>query len=501
MKLYNKIFTIACIVAFSTGCKKVDFGSENITPDPNANSTPNTAELLTFAITSSWGGLTIANTEPGLFVQYLSQSTYPSAQLYATTSLSWASWYAVPLEDLYTVIQYNTTNAATAAANGSNNNQIATARILKAYLFSVVTDMWGDVPYSQALQANNTPAYDKQQAIYTDLFKELKAAEAQFDGGAAAKGDILFYGDASQWKRFANSLRMIWALRISKADPVTAKSEFLLAYNDAAGYISTNAQNAAFTYTNNSNYRNPWNSLYNQRSDYGVSSTLISWLQNTADPRLSKFAQPTAANTYVGVPYGLNTTHLQSYLNGAPDYSRMSVGITGWQFSGASSNQLNFNGAPGYIVTAAQMKLTLAEAQLNGWIGVTTDAVASYNAAVQLSWDQWGATYTPTQLSTYLASSQIAVTNTTPAATALARIGVQKWLALYPNGQEAWSEWRRLASPVLTPSPDATNTNGQITRRFGYPATEIALNGANYNAQVATMTGGDANSVHVWWDK
>ena len=135
-----------------------------------------------------------------------------------------------------------------AAANGSNANQIAIARILKAYFFQFITDRWGDVPYSQALKGseNFSPAFDKQQDIYKDLFKEWKEAAAQFDGGNTVVGDILLNGNAARWKKFANSLRLIAALRISKADPVKGKAEFNAAMTD--GVLTSNADNVQYKF-------------------------------------------------------------------------------------------------------------------------------------------------------------------------------------------------------------------------------------------------------------
>jgi hypothetical protein len=112
------------------------------------------------------------------------------------------------------------------ALNGSNNNQIALARIVKAYRFLMLTDQWGDMPYSEALQLKTQPKYDTQQEIYNGLFKELKKAVAQFDGGAVPAGDIVHNGNLTRWKKFANSLRLIMAVRLSKVDPTTGKANF-----------------------------------------------------------------------------------------------------------------------------------------------------------------------------------------------------------------------------------------------------------------------------------
>jgi hypothetical protein len=141
------------------------------------------------------------------------------------------------------------------------------------------------------------------------------------------------------------------------------------------------------------------------------------------------------------------------------------------------------------------MWFSKAEAELKGWIGTTTDAETSYQQAISLSWDEWGITYTPAQLTTYVGQASV-----TPTTNLAAKIGQQKWVALFPRGHEPWFEWRRTGYPTLTPTPYAVNTSKQIPRRYGYPDTEIQLNPANYQSAVSSM-GGDATDTRVWWDK
>ena len=503
MKRFFVYSLITAVALFNSGCKKT-FEETNVNPNSQTNAFPNTSYLLSNVLNTisnagtTTGGYTIFNTETALYVQYLSLSQYPEPSLYSTTTASWDAWYAGPLEDLYTIIRYNTDGAFSAdakvTANGSNNNQKAIARILKAYLFSIVTDRWGDVPYSEALTGAITPKYDRQQAIYTDMFKELREAIAQFDGGAKATGDQMFGGDAAKWKKFANSLRMVLALRLSKVDATTGKAEFAAAYADAAGYISTNADNAAYKYQNNINFSSPWNSLNNGRDDYSVSDVMINYLKNNSDPRLAVYAQPNASGQYVGIPYGLNRSALTAF-TGSTDFSRIGLKITGWRFNGSTPTLVNYNGQDGIFISASQMWFTKAEAEQKGWIGATTDASTSYQQGVKLSWDEWGLTYTTTQLNTYIAQ-----VNITPTTNLAAKIGQQKWIALFPKAQEAWFEWRRTGYPALIPTPYAVNTSKQIPRRYGYPDTEIQLNAANYRTAVTSM-GGDTPDIRVWWDK
>jgi hypothetical protein len=506
----NKIFLIALSASLvTTSCSKVDFGNINENPDPTVARLPVTSKLFTNAVWATFGGttgthLSIASQELGLYAQYFMLGQYPEVSLYTTKYGSWATQYANPLKDLAQIIKYNTDPATQTkvSASGSAANQIAVARIMKAYMFSILTDQFGALPYKQALQGETiiNPAYDSQQEIYADLFKELRESIAQFDAGQPMAGDIMFNGNIAKWKKFANSLRMVLAMRISKADAVQSKAEFLAAYNDASGWIATNADNAMFNYDNSFNFRSPWHALYDQRDDIGISETLVGRMRNilgtgTAanpdDPRLKSFANPTTAGTYVGIPYGRNRNFIISW-TGANDYSRLGEKLTGWP-----SNTFN---RPAPIITAAQMLLTKAEAAANGWIPAG-DAIPAYNDAIKASWDQWGVTYTPAQLTTYLAGTAVAFTSA-GSTDGRSKIGLQKWFAVFPNGHEGWSEWRRTGYPALVAAPDATNDSRKLPRRYAYPNDEITLNNASYTAAVNAHFGGsDTQDGRVWWDK
>ncbi|GAB3887932.1 SusD/RagB family nutrient-binding outer membrane lipoprotein [Spirosoma agri] len=484
-------FSLLTSLGVMTSCS--DFGNENL--NPNAATTPVTSALLTEAITGVppttatgalldgvAGRLTSLAPEPRLFAQYWSQTQYPENSLYSTTFSDWSRYYAVTLQDLQTIINYNT-DAATkgyVAQFGSNNNQLAIARILKAYMFWVTTDRWGDIPYFNALKQDTQVTYDAQQSIYADLFKELKAASAQFDGGTTVSGDIIYSGSATKWKKFANSMRMLMALRLSKVDPTTGKTEFAAAYTDAAGYISTNADNGLVQFTEANQFRNPDNALFDGRDDYGVSDVLVNKLKDLSDPRLPVYAAPTTAGTYSGLPYGLNRNLLIQY-TGANEFSRPGTKII-------AKTQ------PGYIITASQMLLAKSEAAVRGWI--TDDATTAYNAAIRASWEQYGV-YDAAKFTAYTTSTKVAPTT----ADFLAKIGDQRWISLYPNGNEAWIEWRRTGYPDLKPTQYAVNESKQIPRRYGYPNTEPTLNTAAYTAAVAKLTNGDKTSSRVWWDK
>lgn len=475
------------LIFFTVGCKKIgEFGSTNTSP--NSAVVPLPSALLTDAIYEMSSNLLgrSFHTNPTLYVQWLMQTQYPDEAQYAMSQIDWARFYVNPLEDLQKIIQYNTDEKTMeyASNSGSNANQLAVARIYKAYIFSLITDMYGDVPYKEALTGNVSPVYDKQEDIYKDLIKELTEAVAQFDGGAAVKGDILFNGNATKWKKFANSLRMTLSLRLSKIYPDPsgyAAVEFKKALGDPAGYIDVNADNAAYSYLADDTYRSPWNNLFDGRADYAPSATFVDTLKAYNDPRIPVYFTKDASGGYTGIPYGLKRDDLLTWENAHPGWSLMGTATVARQ-------------APGYIITAAQMKLTRAEAAQRNW--TTESAMTLYNDAIKASLEQWGV-FDAAKYAAYLTNPLTAF-----ATNPIRQISTQKWVALYPNQYfEAWSEWRRTGYPKLVPAVNAVNQSKEIPRRYQYPANEPTLNGTNYKAAVGALSAGDTDNSRVWWDK
>ena len=481
MKIVSKILKSSLIVALlaTSACKDfTEFGDINLSP--NNPATASTASLLTGAITSVGGVAT--SQVPCLYTQQLGDVTYIEESRYKTVNFNYGGFYSSPLNALQYIIKLNTDadtkNAA--AANGSNANQIAIARILKAYFYLNITDRWGDAPYSQALQGNTnfSPVFDTQQAIYTDLFKELKEAQAQFDGGKTVVGDIMLSGNATRWKKFANTLRTVMALRLSKIDPTKGKAEFVAALADGA--FTSNADNVTYKYLKDANYESP---LYNNyvtgnRKDFAVSDVMINYLVKTNDPRISAFAdKATGSQTYKGVPYAVFPSPGK-----AQDFSLVAAAKMAAQDAAVN------------VATYSQLLFCQAEAAKLGWI--TGSAKLLYEDAIKASMQQWGVYTTDAAFATYLLGTDIAYVDTK----GLELIGTQKWVSLFYMGYESWAEWRRTGFPVLTPAAKPLNVSGQIPRRMAYPTTEATLNKTNYDAAISRQ-GADNQDTRVWWDK
>lgn len=487
-----KYITVSLLVAAAVAsCKKPgDFGDLNT--DPNNPSDPNTALLLTSAIRSglSTGNGAVTAADPLLYVQHLSEVVYTQASTYTSRIFDYNGLYNGSLNDLVTIINLNTDPAtkskAYVLAGGSNANQIAVARILKAFQMMQMADRWGDIPYSAAFQGikDITPEFDRQEDVYKAVFTELKEAVAGMDNGAGPTGDILLGGDLNWWKQWAVSIRMILALRLEKASPATAKAEFAAAF--AEGGLTSN-HSVFYKYLSDANNQNPWYNNYNigKRYDYAISEKMVNSLKALNDPRLPVFADTTSSGTYKGMVYGLKSppTGTSTGTVDAPG----TISLIGKAF-----RQQNSKAA---VTTYAQMQFAIAEAAHLGWIaGGEAAAETYYLAGIKASLEQFGV---GDAYAAYIAQPAVAYN----AAKAVELIQTQKWIAGYlGNGYEAWAEWRRTGFPVLTAAPDAAPVSGgKIPRRQAYPTTERDLNTENYN-KVVERQGADELTTRTWVD-
>lgn len=483
--IYNFAAALFAGMAFLTGCG--EFGDMNV--DPNRPSTPLTSSLLTSAqrgltdlrATSTDDAVT-ANSIVGdattvLYVQHISEKQYTESSRYQTNFFDFNSMYSGPLFDLQTIIDLNSDpeTMGDVIAAGSNANQIAVARILRAFYFSVITDRWGEIPYSSALRgnANFSPSYDTQRDIYLDLLNELKEAVDQMDGGTSVRGDFLMGGNMLRWAQFANSLRLTLALRMSEVEPQLAQTEFAAAYQD--GILEGDF---LYPYMSETNNQNPWYARFITRVDYVASNTMVDFMKPLDDPRLQVYADP-AANTLTieGMPYGISNAVAGEITNDEVSY----LGI-------ATREQ----DSPLPIMTVSQLMFSLAEGAQRGWI--SGDAGDFYNQGIEASFRQWGV-FDQAVYDAYIARPEVAY----DPSNAMEKIHQQKWAALFLQGSESWAEWRRTGFPVLEPAVDAVNESGEIPRRQGYPVTERDLNSTNYDAAVARQ-GADNLDTKVWWD-
>ncbi|MFZ4261829.1 SusD/RagB family nutrient-binding outer membrane lipoprotein [Sphingobacterium sp. HJSM2_6] len=454
-----------------------DFGDMN--ENPNATTNPIPSALLANVLSGIGGYASTAQTRPALYAQYLSETQYTDASLYSTPQIGFVGYYSGHLNDL---VDYK-------ARLEGNNNAIAVANILQQYIFGYCTDLWGDLPYSESLQ-QIVPKYDTQEEIYKGILSTLAEAEGQLAVGAGdIPGDFIFDGDVSKWKKFANSVRLLTSLQLSKRYPGAseyAATEFKAALADSDGYMKVNADNFVITYPGE-NFKNPWRDIYDGRKDFAESKTMTDLMSSLNDPRQNAFGGKSellgtadfALTSNVGFPYGLSRANAEKFAGDNTGFARVLRG------------DFRSDESPLVLMSAGQIALARAEAAKRGWTSEVVNSV--YQEGIKLSYEQWKQA-APT--AGYLASTSVALNG---GAADLNKIILQRYIAHYPDGRMGWNIWRKSAVPNLLPAPDGQED--EIPRRFMYTSAEYSTNQAGVNAAVERLEGGDEMHSRIWWDK
>jgi hypothetical protein len=509
MKFTRYSVTLLTVGALaSTGCK-TDLTDLNV--NPNNPTTAPAGPLFTNAVRLEVGrfaGNSLSGT--ALFAQHIAQVQYVDedrGHLRSGTMDAFFGAYASELEDLEKVALGTATTSP---------NTAGPARVMQAWGFQNMTDVYGDIPYTEALKgdipgAPTKPKYDSQKDIYYALLKSLTDASATMKVGSTDPGlgnsDPIYKGDMSKWLKFSNGLRARLAMRMSKADPAKATAELAAAFAAPGGMMSSNADNAKLTWPGDGIFDNPWATNFAGRDDHRVSKTLLDTMNVLNDPRMKVYAQPRKCPVatspcpnpdptpvYAGLQNGLDNVTVTPFFNttsrpGAIFYP----GATVYGTFGTSAGRAT----PSYIMTAAEVAFIQAEAANRGIGGLTAAAAKGfYDNGVTLSITQWGGT--AAEAAAYLAQPGVAYAG---GATGLQQIGLQKWIALYTQSTEAWSEYRRTGNPAsLKMGPKAYSDTPTIPRRFLYPVSEVSVNKASLDAAIAAQ-GADGYYTRVWWDK
>lgn len=392
----------------------------------------------------------------------------------------WAGLYAGPLMDLQEIQNYYDRHPEETSAH-----TLAVAEILKSWLFHILTDVYVDIPYTQALKGDVTPqpVFDKGKDVYTALLASLKK---QIDilsnpASGAIRGDIVASGNAAQWIRIANALRMRIAMRMADVQSAEAKAVIEDAVKNTIANVS---QDAFFPYnvaaTTN---RFPYNDVERPLVEFAVTSTLVAYQQSVNDPRLPIFARPDETNgKYIGKVYGTEAN------------SPTMIGLSKPGVAAYSGS------AKGYMITYAEVAFLKAEAAARGMNVGTSSAEDLYKEAVTASMTQWGVTDAKV-VATYLEGVPY------KAGTWKNVIGTQKWLALYMQGIQAWMERLRLDikkpnGDILFIPPASGSLDPEVTdvpKRLKYPSASRTSNAVN-SEQAAKNIGGDSQATKNWWD-
>lgn len=514
MKLFNiSLFSYLTLLSLLSVFLFTSCIDEDLNVDPNRPSSVQTTSLIVIAqkqLVDNVKSESASLRSSALFTQQISQVTYTSQSRYdipfSYSENIWNGLYK-SLNNLQEIIILNTDpatrNLVTADGAGRNSTQIAISRILKSYAFYALTDIFGNVPYHsygsddpefEALQQdtdNLTPSYASQEKIYADILNELKQAgdtllkyQTETTFGSS---DIIYAGKNLSWAKFANSLRLRFATRLKDKNPNLYTTHFSDAL--AKGVFTSNADNAIFRYSASSPNEAPYYraTVTANRRDFAISKPFIELLKGDnsqlpiTDPRLSKYAAVNSNGQYVGLPYGLTESE-------AGSFPATSVSLPGTIYS-----------APDYgEVLMEYSEVAFLQSEYNGW------SQPEYINGVRASLEKWGVSTSETDnyIASLPASNQRNVLN-------------QKYIALFTQFLEGWSEYRRTGFPdFLIKTGDiiysgqvnggqGTYTfnplfgDGDIPSRLYYPVKEQSVNLQSYQEAIGKQ-GNDVIETKLW---
>lgn len=361
----------------------------------------------------------------------------------------------------------------------TKDNRLAIIQLLRAYAYQQLVDIFGMVPYSEALNIDNVyPKYDDGASIYADLLTRIDAALATLANGGDSFGsaDLLYQGDVDKWIKFGNSLKIKIAISMADVNSATAKT---VIESSAASAFTSSADDCLFPYVPSSPNYNPVYAdiVTTGRKDFVPANTLVDKMNTLNDPRRSKYFTD-MDGAYVGGQYG--------YSNSYANFSHLSPTLLGADF-------------PGTIMTYTEVLFYLSEAAARGY-SLPMSAAQYYTAGIRNSIvADWGGT--DAEATTYLAQPNVAYA-TAPDASAdgwREKIGTQAWIANYTNGLSGYTTWRRLDYPVFNVA-ELISSTAEIPTRFTFPVGEQTLNPQNYT-EAAQEVGGDLLTTKIWWDK
>ena len=477
MKKINIILYTLLSFAIFTGC---DEGFEELNVDPN-NSTAVPAHLLL-------GG-----------TQLTYMNTMYSAQLGGDMGACWAQqWSKVQYNDearyvprrgnidavwrnMYSSI-ISEANAMYNLADAENNNALKGASlVMQAVGYQTLVDFFGPIPFTEAIDGSILqPAYDTEATVYAGIITMLTDASALLatgSGSITASSDLFYEGDLSKWKKLSNSLMFRALMRISSTpENQNSKMQGLM-----GKMIASNEESAQITYLGAAPDANPiWETIVDgNRAEYKINSVLVELLEQSNDERLAVYAGENASGNILGKPsgFGASTTLPNEDLG----YTYANISPLGDKYLTAT--------LPGVLMSYSQLSFLVAQAANEGYVsGGIPMALAWYKQGITASF-----AFNGLSSATYLAQLGVDFTTQNDGRT---KIATQEWIALFGQGFESWTEWRRNKIPVLTAA--AEGDINQIPSRFYYPTTEPSLNGTSYSAGVQ-MIGGDKLTSPLFW--
>jgi Starch-binding associating with outer membrane len=377
---------------------------------------------------------------------------------------------------LYSGVVYDSKVMNALAIKEENSNLEGISLVVQANAFQILTDLYGPVPFTEAgVKGNLKPKYDSQQEVYVGIINLLTKADQLFAlnvGEVPSTSDLIYSGNITKWRKLANSLKLKALMRISKATGINNAAN-IQALVSAGNLMSSNDDSALIKNIDAAaTDANPIYQGLDGRLEYKVSSVLVDKMKTLNDNRLAIFAKPVGANYIGNVP-----------------------GVESLNYSGTSAIGAFYNNKtlPGIILSYAQVELLLAEAANEGYIsGGNAEAISHFKKGIESSFIFNG-------LSSTAAATYSSQTSLQFATTAAGRpiIGTQVWFALYGQGFEAWTEWRRTGFPALSPVANAALPS--IPSRLYYAVNEASVNQSNYTSAVSSLSGGDKLTSRLWF--
>lgn len=514
MKALYKFFVLLAVVSVFTACTD-DF--ENLNSNPNQPETVSGDLILPTIIidpATSWLGNAAWN-NGNVAMQISSVNNFTTFD-----QMGWGGGYW----DVFYRGLRDVGNLMAIADETGNNGYKAVAMIMRAWMGHVLTDQYGDVPFSQAAKAkegNVTPVYDAQESIFNSILADLEAADDLLANvNSSISGDLLYNGDLNKWRKFANSLRIRVLMRLeNKRGGATVGTEIQNIINSKPIFES-NEDNAIVPYLATAPNQNPrFSGRVGGFDEKRMSKTAEDRMKSINDPRMFVFFRPVANQDTIAAYFGSDlpvsvqgATNqkdflLNAYYNDPESVKQYYPTFKGLPNGLSESNAINFNGSRqnqsrlGEIIRElpngvdmtymdyAELSFILAEAAQKGYI--SGDAEAFYLNGVNAAFAKFDVIPDPSYF------DQDGVKLSADRETALDQIAVQKWMGLFYCGMEAYFDWRRTGRPEITPGPDNLNAN-RVPLRFVYPGAEQAVNGSNWQEAISRI-GGDDNINAIMW--
>ncbi|WP_299523538.1 RagB/SusD family nutrient uptake outer membrane protein [uncultured Lutibacter sp.] len=518
----NKLikYTLTAIAAVSLLNCTGDF--EDINTDPNGISNQSLTQmnnhiggsftpmfLNVFNVTPAWNYQLQQGLIGDVYSGYMTPPTPFAGNVNNMTYSLVDGWNGFPWGDAYGSVMpfaLDVKNAVAVGGDESGVKFVHLATIIRVSAMHRVSDIYGPIRYTKFDDYTTTGEYDSQEVAYEAFFNELGAA---IDGLEAFEGDAQFIpfdmstlgGDISKWRKYANSLRLRLAMRIVKKNPALAKTQGELSLASNAGLLETMDMKI------NTGFSHPIATISGSWGDIRMSAEMESILKGFNDNRIEKYfnpaEDPSLAGAYKGIRMGIAIEAKGQYVN------HSSIGSV-------------IDGETIQWMTASEIWFLRAEAALRGWSN-SGNAMSNYEAGIKASFAQHSVagvdaylvdnTSTPADFVdalnpvnniAYASNPKIAFNASGTNEEKLEQIITQKWIAMFPDGQEAWSEFRRTGYPKIYPvvvnnSGGTIDTNIQI-RRINFVSNEVNTNGTNVTTAIGYLNGPDNGGTRLWWD-